>query len=70
MVNIVRMVKNEDISNMSALRSSEGKPSQSLNIVSTTEYASAQAKRENKVNPKFIGSPWTPEGRRKRKGRE
>ena len=67
MENIVRRVKKEDISKMSALPSSEGKPYQSLSNVSTIGYTSAQAKREKKVNPKFIGSSWTPEGRSKRK---
>ena len=58
-MNIVRRVKNEDISEI------EGLPSQSLSIVSTTGYTIAQHKREKKVNPKFIGLPWTPKGKSK-----
>ena len=36
-------------------------------VVSTTGYAVAKDKREKKANRRFIGSPWTPEGKGKRK---
>ena len=58
-MNIVCKVKKEDTSEIEEL------PSQIMSIVSATGYAIAQDKREKKVNPKFIGSPWMPEGRSK-----
>ena len=52
---------------MAGFPSNEDVPSHSLSIVFITGYIIAQVKREKKVNPKFIGSPWTPEGKSKRK---
>ena len=42
-------------------------PSESLSIVSATGYAVAKDRREKKANRRFIGSPWTPEGKTKRR---
>ena len=42
-------------------------PSESLSVVSATGYAVAKDRREKKANRRFIGSPWTPEGKGKRK---
>ena len=44
-----------------------GVPSESLSVVSATGYAAAKDRREKKANRRFIGSPWTPEGKGKRK---
>ena len=40
-------------------------PSQSITVVSATGYAVAKDRREKKTNRRFIGSPWTPEGKGK-----
>ena len=42
-------------------------PFESLSIVFTTGYAVAKDRREKKANRRFIGSPWMPEGKSKRK---
>ena len=45
----------------------EEDPSQILSIVSATGYAVDKDRREKKANHRFIGSPWMPEGKSKRK---
>ena len=45
----------------------EDKTSTSLSIVSASVFVAAQGKRGKKVNTKFIGSPWTPEGKGRRR---
>ena len=42
-------------------------PYESLSVVSATGYAVAKDRREKKANRRFIGSPWTPKGKSKRK---
>ena len=54
-------VKKEEISVI------EEVPSESLSIVSAIGYAVTQDKREKKENRRFIGLPWTPEGKSKRR---
>ena len=59
-MNLLRKDKDEEILVLADFPSIEDVPSQSLSIVSVSGYAIAQEKREKKVNPRFIGSPWTP----------
>ena len=66
-MNLLRKDKDEDVSILADFLSVEDVLSQSLSIESTSGYAIAQEKREKKVNPKFIGLPWTPEGKSKQK---
>ena len=54
-------------SNMPGCRVIEDKTSQSLSIVSVSVFAAAHGKMEKMVNTKFIGSPWTSEGKGRRK---
>ena len=66
-VSLLHRDKDEDVSVLADFPSVEDVPSQNLSIISTTGCRNAQEKREKKVNPRFIGSPWTPEGKSKRK---
>ena len=61
MLHVNGRVKKEDIYVV------EEVPSESLSVVSATGYAVAKGRRDKKANRWFIGSPWTPEGKSKRK---
>ena len=66
-MSLLRRDKDEDVSVLADFPSVDDVPSQSPSIVSASRYAIAQEKREKKVNSRFIGSPWMPEGKSKRK---
>lgn len=57
----------QNVSDMHRCEQADDVPSHSLSIVSVSAYTAGQGKREKKVNNKFIGSPWTPDGRGRRR---